>query len=76
MKADEFDRRFDAGEDVDAYADWSTARRTDCEAKRVNVALPAWVVAGLDRQARVRGISRQALIRIWIADRLQTPGPG
>ena len=71
MKADEFDRRFDAGEDVDAHIDWSGSRRPNCEAKRVNVDFPAWIVAGLDRHARERGVTRQALIKTWIADRLQ-----
>ncbi|WP_336420547.1 type II toxin-antitoxin system BrnA family antitoxin [Roseovarius sp. D22-M7] len=39
--------------------------------KRMNVDFPAWVVAGFDRQARTLGITRQALIKIWIAERLQ-----
>jgi hypothetical protein len=71
MKATEFDERFDAGEDVSADVDWSKARRLNVEAKRVNVDFPTWVVSGLDRQARKLGITRQALIKIWIAERLQ-----
>ena len=75
MKAKEFDERFDAGEDMSAYVDWANARRPNLEAKRVNVDFPAWIVAGLDRQAGKLGITRQALIKIWIADRLQEPEP-
>lgn len=71
MKATEFDERFDAGEDVSADVDWSKARRLNVEAKRVNVDFPTWVVSGIDRQARKLGITRQALIKIWIAERLQ-----
>ncbi len=71
MKATEFDERFDAGEDVSADVDWSKARRLNVEAKRVNVDFPTWVVSGLDRQAQKLGITRQALIKIWIAERLQ-----
>lgn len=71
MKATEFDERFDAGEDVSADVDWSKARRLNVKAKRVNVDFPTWVVSGLDRQARKLGITRQALIKIWIAERLQ-----
>jgi hypothetical protein len=71
MKATEFDERFDAGEDVSASVDWSKARRLNVEAKRVNVDFPTWVVTGLDRQAQKLGITRQALIKMWIAERLQ-----
>ena len=70
MKATEFDKRFDAGEDMSADVDWSRARRPNVETRRVNVDFPAWVVSGLDRQARKLGITRQALIKMWIADRL------
>jgi len=71
MKATEFDERFDAGEDMSAYVDWTKGRRLNVEAKRVNVDFPTWVVVGLDRQAQKLGITRQALIKIWIAERLQ-----
>ena len=71
MKASEFDERFDAGEDMSANVDWSRARRLNVETRRVNVDFPGWVVSGLDRQARILGITRQALIKMWIADRLQ-----
>ncbi len=71
MKASEFDRRFEAGEDVTAHVDWSRSRHPNHEAKRVNVDFPFWVVTRLDRQARKLGITRQALIKVWIAERLQ-----
>ncbi len=73
MRATEFDERFDAGEDMSAHVDWTNARRPNREAKRVNVDFPVWVVAGLDRQAGKLGITRQALIKMWVADRLQSP---
>ena len=72
MKATEFDAKFDDGEDISAAIDWSTARRPNDQIKRVNVDFPAWVVAGLDRQARHLGVTRQSLIKMWIADRLQS----
>ncbi|RYE74107.1 MAG: hypothetical protein EOP19_28300 [Hyphomicrobiales bacterium] len=40
------------------------------EPKRVNVDFPTWVVEGLDREARRLGVTRQALIKLWIAERL------
>jgi alpha/beta superfamily hydrolase len=70
MKAREFDRAFDGGEDVDALVDWSRARRPNVQTRRVNVDFPAWVVESLDREARRLGVTRQSLIKTWIAERL------
>lgn len=71
MKANEFDERFDAGEDVTDALDLSKARRPNDEIRRVNVDFPSWVVEGLDKQARHLGVTRQSLIKMWIAERLQ-----
>jgi hypothetical protein len=70
MKTSEFDRKFDDGEDLGEHVDWSKARRPNTEIKRVNVDFPTWVVEGLDKQARHLGVTRQALIKMWIAERL------
>ena len=70
MKAREFEKRFDAGDDVSDLVDWSKARRPNVEVRRVNVDFPAWVVDGLDKQARRLGVTRQSLIKLWIAERL------
>ncbi|SFD79021.1 hypothetical protein SAMN05428997_1612 [Bosea sp. CRIB-10] len=70
MKATEFDKRFDDGEDLADQVDWSKARRPNVEMKRVNVDFPAWVVSGLDQQAQRLGVTRQALIKLWIAEKL------
>ena len=72
MKAKEFDKRFDGGEDVTRYLDLSKARRPKQEQKRVNVDFPAWMVHSLDKEAKRLGVPRQALIKIWIAERLQS----
>lgn len=71
MKATEFDKKFDAGEDMSSAIDWSEARRPNDQPKRVNVDFPAWVVESLDKQARHLGVTRQSLIKLWIAERLQ-----
>ncbi|MFV1725815.1 hypothetical protein VWY34_01085 [Phaeobacter sp. JH20_02] len=71
MKATEFDKKFDAGEDMSSAIDWSQARRPNDQPKRVNVDFPAWVVESLDKQARHLGVTRQSLIKLWIAERLQ-----
>ncbi|NPD20767.1 type II toxin-antitoxin system BrnA family antitoxin [Alterinioella nitratireducens] len=71
MKATDFDEAFDAGEDVGGSLDWSKARRPNDQPRRVNVDFPAWVVEALDKQARHLGVTRQSLIKLWIAERLQ-----
>jgi hypothetical protein len=71
MKASDFDARFDAGEDVTDALDLKMARRPGLEPKRVNVAFPAWMVRSLDKEAHRLGVTRQSLIKLWLADRLQ-----
>jgi len=71
MKASEFDRAFDEGGDVSAAVDWSRAQRPNLASRRVNVDFPAWMVEGLDARAAHLGVSRQALIKMWIAERLK-----
>lgn len=70
LYAEEFDRMFDDGEDISEYLDFSSIRRPDLEPKRVNVDFPQHVVDRLDRIAKVLGVSRQALIKMWMVDRL------
>ena len=70
MKAREFEKKFETGENLDEAIDWSQARRPNLQLKRVNVDFPTWVVEGLDLQAQRLGVSRQALIKLWIAERL------
>lgn len=70
--AKEFDRMADDGEDVSEYLDWSTARHLNIEPKRVNIDFPTWVVNDLDNEARRLGVTRQSLVKLWIAERLET----
>jgi hypothetical protein len=71
MKAKEFDERFDHGEDVTPFLDLSQARRPGYEQRRVNVDFPTWMIESLDREARRLGVTRQSIIKVWIADRLE-----
>ena len=71
MKASDFDRKFDRGEDVIADLDVSRARRPGQEQRRVNVDFPLWMIESLDREARRLGVTRQSIIKVWIADRLK-----
>jgi len=72
MKASDFDKLVDDGEvDVIEYLDLSTARRPNLEQRRVNVDFPTWMVESLDQEARRLGVTRQSIIKIWIAERLE-----
>lgn len=71
MKAEEFDKLFDDGEDVSHLLDLSTARRPNQEQKRVNVDFPLWMVRQLDSEARRVGVTRQSIIKVWLAERLE-----
>jgi len=71
MKAEEFDRKFDAGDDVTDVLDLSAARRPGQEVRRVNVDFPAWMVESLDREAKRLGVTRQSVIKVWIAEKLE-----
>ena len=42
MKAEDFDIKFDEGENVLKHPDLSKARRSEQRQKRVNVDFPAW----------------------------------
>ena len=74
MKASEFDKKFDEGENITDELDFSRARRPGEETKRVNVDFPAWMVTSLDREARRLGVTRQSIIKMWLAERLQSHG--
>ena len=70
IKASEFDKKFDDGEEVLQYCDLSTIRRPSLERKRVNISLPVWMIQSLDREAQRLSVSRHSLIKLWISERL------
>lgn len=72
MKAHDFDRAFDNGEDVLDVLDLDKATRPNRETRRVNVDFPAWMLAELDKEAARLGINRQAVIKTWIARVLES----
>ena len=71
MKAKTFDKQFDEGVDITAALELSKARRVLQEQKRVNVDFPTWMIESLDREARKLGITRQSIIKVWLAERLE-----
>ncbi len=71
IKAKDFDKKFEEGEDVSKYLDVSKARRPNQEQKRVNVDFPLWMIQRLDKEAKRLGVPRQSIIKVWVAERLE-----
>ena len=71
MKAKKFEQQFDEGVDITASLDLTKAKRVLQEQKRVNVDFPTWMVDSLDREASKLGVTRQSVIKVWLAERLE-----
>ncbi len=72
MKAKEFEKKFDDNEeDILEHLDLSTTRRPNQVQKRVNVDFPTWMIESLDREATRLGVTRQSIIKVWLAERLE-----
>jgi hypothetical protein len=71
LSSRQFDAKFDAGEDVTPHLDMERARRPGQRPQRLSVDAPSWMVEMLDREARRLGITRQSLIKVWLAERLE-----
>jgi len=71
MKAKDFEQQFDEDVDITASLDLSKAKRVLQEQKRVNVDFPTWMIESLDREAGKLGVTRQSIIKVWLAERLE-----
>jgi hypothetical protein len=71
MKAKKFDSDFNSGKDVTSILDMSKARRPLQEQKRVNVDYPKWMIESLAREASRLGVTRQTIIKVLLAERLE-----
>ncbi|OGJ85624.1 MAG: CopG family transcriptional regulator [Candidatus Raymondbacteria bacterium RifOxyA12_full_50_37] len=71
MKAKTFDEKFDKGEDVSEFLDLSKASRPNQKPRRVNVDFPEWMIGSLDKEAKRLGVTRQSVIKVWIAEKLK-----
>ncbi|MDX8392029.1 MAG: CopG family transcriptional regulator [Mariprofundaceae bacterium] len=71
MKAKEFDEKFDKGNNIIDALDLSKSQRSMQKQKRVNVDFPGWMVESLDKEAGRVGVTRQSIIKIWLAERLE-----
>jgi len=71
MKAKKFDTDFDDNKDLTAVLDISQARHPLQKQKRINVNFPDWMIDSLDKEAKRLGVTRQSIIKIWLAERLE-----
>ena len=71
MKAKTFDKKFDDNEDVSAELDLSKSRKPNLEQRRVNLDFPTWMINSLDKEAKHLGVTRQSIIKVWLAERLE-----
>ena len=74
----EFDKKFDDNnEDISNYLDFSKSLKLkDFEkkfnkTKKINVDFPENILILLDNEAQKIGVTRQSIIKIWIAERLK-----
>lgn len=71
MKAQEVDEKFEAGKILTNDLNFSKTRRVNQQSKQLNIDFPIWAVEGLDKQDKRLGITRQALVKVWIAKKLK-----
>ena len=70
ISTEEFDKKFDDGEDISEYIDFDSVRPLNAEQKQINLELPLWIVKGLDKEAQRLGVTRQSVIKTWLAEKL------
>ena len=70
MKAELLDRAFDASRDITSALDLTKIQRPGRQQRRVNVDFPVWMIESLDAEAGRLGVTRQSVIKVWIAERL------
>lgn len=71
MKAEDFEKKFEAGEDITLHLDIGKARRPRQETKRINIDFPLWVIQKVDKEATRLGVTRQSLLKVWVAEKIE-----
>jgi len=71
MKAKKFDSDFESGKDITGSLDLSKIKRPNQTQRRVNVDFPTWMIESLDKEASRLGVTRQSIIKVWLAERLE-----
>jgi hypothetical protein len=57
--------------DIKVFPDLNRAKRVKPQIRRVNVDFPEWMIESLDKEAARIGVSRQSVIKVRLAERLQ-----
>ena len=70
ISAKRFDEFFEKG-DVTPYLDFSTVK-VHVPMQRINIDIPKPVLSRIDREASRIGVTRTAMIKMWLADRLKS----
>lgn len=73
ISAEEFDRKFDEGEDISEFVDWSKATRPNLESVAMTVIVRRGTMLGLARRAKALGLSPDELLEIWLREKLDDP---
>lgn len=74
VRAADIDRKFDDGEDVMEYFDMSKAVMEEPSApvtRKMNLTVPTWMAERLDSEAGHLAVSRNALVNMWLAERIR-----
>lgn len=71
IKASDFDKKFEKNEEILSHLDLSDSKRPGLAAKSIRIDFPLWMVERLDKEAKKLGVTRQAIIKLWLSDRLQ-----
>lgn len=72
LSAVRLDDLHDAGDDLTPYLDLEQAARPGRRIQRVNVDFPVDLLSAIDREAKRIGVSRQAFIKLRLADTLRS----
>ncbi len=73
ISADEFDRMFDAGEDISDYLKFDTAIQPS-KPHQLTVTVPEWKLLALNKEADRAGVTLDLLLGMLIDGRLLTSG--
>jgi hypothetical protein len=71
MKTKDFDKKFEEGADITRHLDLENAERPGHSSRRVNVDFPVWMIREMDMESKRLGVTRQSIIKIWIAEKLK-----
>jgi hypothetical protein len=72
MKAKTFDSDYESDNDITGSLDLSKIKRPNQAQRRVNVDFLTWMIESLDKGACRLGVTRQSIIKVWLAKRLES----